>query len=445
MKRTKSYKLICRIAIWGLVCGFLGVNISQAAAATTNKQLLAQADFKYVGAFEIPSSLPSGFDLAWGKALTHRYVNGELRMFSSAWNRNGPESVYEVKPPTASLTAPYPRATLVREWGDIWQGKRYTADGGSEVIGLYWDETDKRLYWSYGSMYNTLGWDDPSVGYSTLNDSTGAGTAVGAWRFTGRGPKATLGCVIPLPQWFADAYTGGRRLAAGCGGPQSAITVGPAHMGPALTSFSPPNISSNPNQSSLSFVNLVGYPFTQNTYGPPDRAHRDLNYSVDDPSSWLAWPPQNGIGYWTDEDTLFQSGTWIDLPDKHGVIFFPILGNGRIWYESSQPWAQSGSHWWYVYDPADLSRVALGQKQEWEIQAAVKWSVQYPGLTYPLEGWGGLPWYLISGVTFDQTKGRLYVAVRFAGDGGHRIYVYEVQSGSGDTTPPATPSGLRVR
>src|SRR3989304_4671036 len=154
MKRVKSYKLIYLIAVWGLLHADLGWNIPKAFSATTSKQLLTQADFKYVGAFEVPSSLPSGYDLAWGKALTHRYVNGELRMFSSAWNRNGPESVYEVKPPTPSLTAPYPRATLVREWGDIWQGKRYTADGGSEMIGLYWDETDKRLYWSYGSMYN---------------------------------------------------------------------------------------------------------------------------------------------------------------------------------------------------------------------------------------------------------------------------------------------------
>ncbi len=421
------------------VAGFLPIAFwITSSAAASGKAVLTQADFKYLGAFDMPGSIPSGGDPSWGKALAHRYVNGELRMFSVAWN---PQVIYEIRVPSPSPNAP-PTASLVREWGDGWWAKSYTAAGGSSLYGLYWDEADKRLYWSYGNDYNLTGGDDPSIGYMTLNDSTGTPTFVGTWRFS-KGPKSTLGCILPIPQWFADAYTSGRRLAAGCGGPFSGITAGGVSMGPALTAFAPPNIATQPDRSTITGLDLVGYPFIETIYGPPDRAHRDTSYSVDG-SSWLGWEPKNGVGYWTDGDWMGQSGIWIDTPDKHGVIFFPTLTTGYFRYQTSTVWGDGAEHTWHVYDPADLARVAQGQKQQWEIQPTW-WTVQYPGLPSPLPAWHDMESNLVTGVTFDSTTRRLYVSVRFAGANGSRVYVYEVQSIPADTIHPAAPSGLRTR
>ena len=112
---------------------------------------------------------------------------------------------------------------------------------------------------------------------------------------------------------------------------------------------------------------------------------------------------------------------------------------------------ESSNHWWYVYDPNDLAQVAQGQKQQWQIQPAAEWQVQYSDLSYPLPTWEALPPNMVTGVTYDPTTRRLYVAVAFAGDaniyapyGVHKVYVYEVQSSS-DTTAPVEPTRLRIR
>lgn len=71
--------------------------------------------------------------------------------------------------------------------------------------------------------------------------------------------------------------------------------------------------------------------------------------------------------------------------------------------------------WWPPrYDPADLAAVATGTKAQWQIQAARRWLVRYPGLTYPQPGWSDGPAHPVTGVAFDPVDHRLYVAVRWA-------------------------------
>lgn len=408
--------------------------LTQAIAAADEKKVLTQSDFEYIGAFLLPTSGVNG-DPIWGQGLTHRYVNGELRMFAYAWNAAGPQNMYEVRVPAPSLTSS-PTATVVRNWGDVAGNKRI-----GQMFGLYWDEQDQRMYWNDQNVYNTCCPDDPGMGYSILNDATGGITPVGAWRFTGRGTKATNTCVLPIPQWFADAYTGGMRLGAGCGGYQSIVATGPGHLGPALTAFSPPDITTNPDGSSLSFVDLVGYPFQNNPIDCTKRATRDTNY-VDD---FDGCDPVNGVGRWSWSDRLWQSAVWIDLPDKSGLVYFATLAYGREWYETSTLHAMGSTHWWYVYDPADLAAVAQGAKEQYEIQAKYTWPVEYPGLSYPLPRWdGGDPGNLVSGVTYDSVTRRVFVAVRFAGNGGAtKVYVYEVNSAF--SNPLSAPTGLRLK
>jgi len=116
--------------------------ITPLAFTASSKQVLTQNDFNYVGAFLMPA------EKSWQYGLTHRYVNGELRMFA------GGDDVTEVRVPALSTGGSFQTAQIVKEWGDITGGKPSTASGNYKVYGIYWDETDKRLYWTYGDDYN---------------------------------------------------------------------------------------------------------------------------------------------------------------------------------------------------------------------------------------------------------------------------------------------------
>ncbi len=72
------------------------------------------------------------------------------------------------------------------------------------------------------------------------------------------------------------------------------------------------------------------------------------------------------------------------------------------------------SHGWFVYDPGDLGAVAQGSKKQWEPQPKSNWLVNYPGITYPVQGWKDEPKTHVIGTSYDKQSQTLYVAVRFA-------------------------------
>lgn len=385
--------------------------------AVVGKKVLTQADFAYRGAFRLPLSVGGG-DPQWGLGLAHRYVDGQLRYFS----KGHPNSVYEVAATTLAATpAAAQVAPLVKLWGDV-----VGPDSYGQTFGLYWDEQDRRLYWANGNTYNTQSPFDPSIGYCTLNNTTGVASRGGVWGFSGRSCKMAMGGLVAIPQWFSDAYCPGQRLGAGMGGYFSIVATGPASMGPALTAFDPKVLAAASSRSSIANTPLVGYPFNAAAYTQPDRAHRDTNYTTE----FDGWNPRGGVGYWSWTDYVWQGGVWIDTPTKSGLLFLPTLSNGRTWYQNSTLNAEGASHWWYLYDPADLAAVARGTKKQWEIQARSTWQVEYPGVAYPLSRWSGDPAQHVVGVTFDEKAQTLNIAVRFAT--GFRtnspivVYVYDV-------------------
>lgn len=396
--RTTRRGFLQQLAGWG--AGVYGLSACQTPPSTSaaaakppetapSRALLSASDFRFVGACRLPDSV-SGEEAAGGRALALRRVGGELRLLSTTVKH----SVYEVRP-RFSPQAPYPLAEPGHFWGDV-----YHSAGGqnlrlldsaaassprdSEVYGLYWDEGDQRLYWSYGDGYNTVSALDPSLGYSILNDQTGLGTALGVGRLAAVGWKASMGGVLAIPAWFAERYCAGQRLGAGFGGYFSIATIGPVSMGPALCAFAPPAAGS---AADLLHTPLLGYPFNAQPYTSPQRAERDADYH----SEFDGWNPQSGVGYWTWADWLWQGAVWIDTPQRHGLLFFPTLAGGRTWYETSTLHAERASHQWWVYDPADLGRVASGTAQRWQIQAAKRWPVRYPGQPSPLSGWSDEP------------------------------------------------------
>jgi len=270
-----------------------------------------------------------------------------------------------------------------------------------------------------------------------LNDTTHVATGAGAWSLTNRPEKYNRGGMVQIPQWFANSYTGGDTLGVGFGGYFSVISS--ASVGPALAAIAPPNPSANPIGSSLSNIPLLGYPF-----GAPDRAHRDTGYTnyYDGgtyPTTPGQWNPANGTGYWTWSDSIFDGGAWIDTPSMQGVLVIAKVGQGAVYYQSSDRHALRGAFEWLVYDPADLAAVASGAKQQWQIQPKYEWTT--PSLLGgDQNGFSGDGSINVGGVVFDPTTNRLYVLVEnvYAFNGFEawpEMYVYQVGPPHASSTP----------
>ncbi len=391
----------------------LGFGAPQSPAPPTNvrvgmRPVLKSTDLSYLGAFHLPADV-GGADPGFGQTLALRYVGGQLHFFSTFDNGN----LFEVSAPALSKSS-MAEAPLVKNWGNVYGNKRVTAvpDGNTSIWGLYWDEPDQRLYWSYANAYNATDGNDPVFGYSTFNGTSSA-TAGHYYRLATGGCKQANCGITPIPTWFQNLYCPGKRLGAGFGGYQSIISTGPVSVGPALNAIAAPT-GNESDGASLANTVLLAYPWTSVIYGPPDRCHRDTNFNEE----FDGWVIKNGIGYWTWSDWASQFGVWIDTPTKSGLLMAPLLSTGRCYYQTSTIKASGAAHWWYIYDPADLGAVAKGSKKSWEIQAAERAPVSYPGVSYPIDPWQDLPPYMVSGVAFDQTTLRLYIAIRFGGPGG---------------------------
>jgi PKD repeat protein len=406
-----------------------------------SKPVLNQSNFTYLGSFLMPTSA-NGWSTAYAMGgLTHRYVNGQLQFLTTSHVYSG-GLVYETNYPGIASSGSLPQAQVLRNWGDVYTGQKALQDAqvtgdnwtstlssGDPTYGLYYDQNLGRLYWSYGDWYNAEFPYNPSFGYSVLDDSTGAGTGVGAWSLTARPEKFDRGGTLRIPQWFADRFTGGKSLGVGFGGYFSIVNS--ASFGPALAAVSDPNTAVNPDRSSLDNVPLIGYPADA-----PDRCQRNADYtSFYDggtyPTTPGSWNPSGGTGYWTWSDIVYGSGSWIDLPDLQGVLFIAKVGQGHVWYESSDRHAQRGSFAWFVYDPVDLAAVAAGLKQQWQIQPKYSWVDSVLQMPYDQTGWSGDGHNQVGGVTFDTITNRLYILVNGAWKGGccewyPEVYVYQV-------------------
>lgn len=412
----------------GVAAVAIGAGVARASTAP-RKRLLGPDDIGYLGAFRLPQDI-EGDDATFGTGLTHRRVNGRFRLMTAALH----QTVYEVTVPTLRAAPPFDTAPVARIWGDVTQGNKLldpAPDGGarndSGLYGLHWDDQTERLFWSYGDGYNTVSANDPSLGASELDDTSGEVTSLGAWRLGRRSCKMTMGGVTAIPQAWADQHTRGRRLAAGFGGYFSIVALGPASMGPALAAFDPARIDRTPSRGRLPITPLVGYPFNADPFTAPTRARRSTDYRTE----FDGWNPRNGRGFWTWADYLSQGGLWIDTPSVQGVLFAPTLGNGRVWYENSTLNAEAASHWWYVYHPDDLAEVAARRRPQWRIQPRRRLRVEYPGIAYPLEGWANGPRHHVVGATFDERSRRLYVCVTWPAppsdaERGHMVVVYKV-------------------
>ncbi len=381
-------------------------------------RLLDETNLVYQGAFSIPL-VANGVSTSGALGtLALRHVNGKVQFFST----NKDDGVYEVNDPGVALTAPYPTATLVHNWKDAYTGKRCIVLGSkppdcsnaaSGVYGLYYDEVDQRLYWTFGPGY-AYDSGSPMMGYSTLNDATNLATGVGSWKLAGTlMTKATRGGMLGIPSAFAQAYTNGKRLGIGFGG---YYNIGQdTSMGPTLFAIDPPSL---PHLAAIPNMPLEQYPAIGPLFSTTtDRGHRNANYIGID------WPAKNGVGYFQWTDTVL-GGAWIKTAGIEGVLYLATLGEGTIGYSHAKVAADHRETWAFVVDPADLAKVAQGTLAPYRIQPKKAFR--------PSINTG-------AGMAYDATTQTLYVidpaANRGRVAGTPLVFVYKVADAPTPTAP----------
>ena len=330
------------------VLPLVNIPMVQAQARTKLNPALTSngGDLTYLGAFAMPLSV-NGSGTGYGSGLALRRVGGQVRLFSTAMYAGSPNQypLYEVTPPVLTQSAPWNTATVVNTWGTAFSSLQ-SAMSTNDINGLYWDETDSRLY---VSSYNVLNYGGrptasactsvgspwacctgsgsgpncqytPSLGYVTLGDD-GSGTSMphGPWGFSGRSVQMVDYGVLRIPPNGGDALDtvlGSKHLAAGFGGYGSVMDNPVVSMGPSLTAFDPSLLTSGNAQGYVSNTPLVGYPHSTWESGARptiDRCWRpddfiDDTYALSDPDNSFL---NNGIPaiakcYSGDESVVWQ-------------------------------------------------------------------------------------------------------------------------------------------
>lgn len=367
-------------------------------AGQPKKRVLSAADFKYLGAIRLPQDLTS----YCSGAMTARRVGGRLQFFMTGENSSGAaerwgtkDIIWELADPGSYALnhADAPRAEVLTRWGDVYQDKRvsFDADGRPFSLEPYQITSglafkNGYLYWSYYDWYNVSGRQDWCIGLTMLGDSPATMRAHGPWR-PDVGVKHSAGWLVDLPDG-----------SLGVGAPLIGGNIG-SSWGPELTgggTWPAPGVPSGPRAPDLRFPDrLVGYGFPGGNFTPEGAVvrgrrlpslTRDGNYVWHDPRESPGKsgvivevnPALNGgVGSFTAIDSVANC-LYIDLPNKHGVLFGGSVGVGHIWYGyvndcghglgnpcsgGQGPNASGFEPRWWMYDPEQCADVARGRLQ----------------------------------------------------------------------------------
>lgn len=442
--RTRTRTIAVPAANGGTACTGASSETEQQAVTppppppSGTRLLLTPSDLTYVGKILLPLDDPGqGTRFGYSRGtMTGRRLNNEVRLFiTGSVGGNGDynnvkDAIYEVRPGTIGQ-----RATLVRNWGNIGQGRLLLRDTQQEptIRGLYY--TAGRLWWAYGSNYFTGSDPDPSIGCTLLNDSTGAVTRYGPWR-TQEHSQMTRGYMVEMPSDYA--FAGGRTF--GVGAP---VTSGNAN-GPrgsvltALDNFDPTSLAPDTAGNGVTHVSVNGkriifhdWQHPQERNGNYKKCGWNVNYDSSQGGYLQAGNPsfENNDGMALD---MVTAAAWVRTPTRDGIVFIGQMTDvvagvnygsdslPHMWYgpqdtpcihgqtgntPGTGPKSASEVPMLFIYDPATVA--ASGTP--WGFQAASASRLN------TISGVGSaiaarvLEQYQFGGAWFDQPGKRLYV------------------------------------
>jgi hypothetical protein len=366
----------------------------QVSACYASKRVMDQTDFQYLGAMRLPPELT-----AFSRApLAARKVNGQLRFFMTGENSSNAVTNWGSLDPlfefadTQSYHPNYdqaPRATVLTQWGNMFQGKRTSWLPTGQQIDLQFLLTtglcykNNRLYWTYYDAYNVGGRPDWCIGMTDLGSGPSTMTAYGPWR-------PNIG-VKHSSSWILEMPNGTMGLGATLQSGNVGSSWGPELQGglPFPTPATPGGFG-NPDLVVPQKYVQYGFPaldITSNGAVIPGHTlpsmPRPGNYVWHHPSlssggegviTYVDPLLNGGVGSWTELDYV-HGCTYIDLPEKHGVLFAGALATGHVWYGvptecghgqinpcsgGTGPNATGFEPRWWIYNPDQCMLVATG-------------------------------------------------------------------------------------
>ncbi|MCL2489518.1 MAG: hypothetical protein FWF36_02145, partial [Propionibacteriaceae bacterium] len=191
------------------------------------------SDFQYVGSFALPDVPTANSDekTYFNSGLTLRNVNGEERMILATGTYD--QTLYEVAVPSpakivGSDISNVPVAPLRTTFGPL----PIVPDANSNGT-MWYDQANDRLYWTNYVWYTAqVAQTNPTLQAGSIASGTLVKTADWYEPDPRSTPQSTFwGGVTPIPQSFADQYTGGKTIGLGFGGNNYSAANSP---GPAL-------------------------------------------------------------------------------------------------------------------------------------------------------------------------------------------------------------------
>ena len=411
-------------------------------ATSAGKVLLSPSDFTFVGSYPFSANNQASY----GMGLTCHRVKGQLRFLTFAYEGRVNARLIEFALPAevgqkiTSLTA---------AWDDIWSPAHHPNLGGGDEYGLWMEPLPngaERLWTTYCTDYPADGTKYGQASYTgalsvrTLKSDGTITDLAGEYGLTGVGQRAIYGGVQPIPQWFRDKYGITQPYAAGWGGYASRMAQGlVCSMG--LEVLAIPNVTAYKADAVIpttDFKILADHrsgTTGRDWYasGKPtkfDRGQRnaDVVNTYDSGTQWLS-PAPDGFGRFVWGDSFYNTGGWIDGPNKGGFIVIGTFTKGKAYYKDSTL-HNSGRHAeLQIFDPNDFGKVLQGKKNPWNVQPTdsklLTADLAPLGLLYP--NGGNNPFGGVAGATFDPTTKCLYLwCPQVNGKYGCCLVVYKV-------------------
>ena len=211
------------------------------------------------------------------------------------------------------------------------------------------------------------------------------------------GQRAIFGGVQPIPQWFRNKYRISHPYAVGWGGYTSRMAQG---LVPSLglMALAIPEVTTYKSDSVIPAADFKiladhrsgtthgkdwyasGKPTTfdrgrrnadvVNYYDGGDKRQNPKTPPTDPPAAKAQWqsPAPDGFGRFVWGDSFYNTGCWIDGPNKGGFIVVGNFAKGKAYYATSTL-HNSGRHAeLQIFDPNNFGKALQGKTESWNVQ-----------------------------------------------------------------------------
>jgi hypothetical protein len=392
--------------------------------------LLTPADFTYLGSYDIQTNGPAT-NLAQG--LTGRRVNGDFRILSFCDGRLDEISLAG-KAFGSLITTP------TRSWTGL--------GGLIDFKGFWWDEAKQRL-WSNTLEPYDVNYVPTQIYTRTLNDNGTVSNLHGPVSLDGIPAKRVFGGAQAVPAWFQTQYGVGPYMVGWGGGTSTVLQGGSASLG--FTAYTMPDPALYSNGATVpigQFRTIAEYtpgagagarrgvrvtiPINYMD-GGDNRPNGTFNTAPDFPpiagAEWVS-PRADGKGWMTIPDSYWNTGSWIDGPNKQGFVAILSAWSGKVWYMNSDYWCEKMKFELHIFDPSRFGEVLTGARAPHTVEPTHMIELNLPGLSNQGPRAQMTPGMSAGGATYDPVSKRLYILG--LGVNGfssvNRLYTYQVNA-----------------